>query len=131
MGRVVLPVRVAGRDVRRRQALRLIALTSSLLKQIRGDRRDQSLLVDLYKLLGNSTRLKILLSLREGELCVSDMAHVLQLSIPATSHLLKLLRNHGWIRVRNDGKMAYYELDNDEFRAALDGDLMLLKSRLG
>jgi ArsR family transcriptional regulator, lead/cadmium/zinc/bismuth-responsive transcriptional repressor len=131
MGRVVLPVRIAGRDVRRRQALRLIALTPSLLKQIRGDRRDQSLLVDLYKLLGNSTRLKILLSLREGELCVSDMAHVLQLSIPATSHLLKLLRNHGWIRVRNDGKMAYYELDNDEFRAALDGDLMLLKSRLG
>jgi ArsR family transcriptional regulator, lead/cadmium/zinc/bismuth-responsive transcriptional repressor len=89
------------------------------------------LLVDLYKLLGNSTRLKILLSLREGELCVSDMAHVLQLSIPATSHQLKLLRNYGWIRVRNDGKMAYYELDSDEFCAALDGDLMLLKSRLG
>jgi ArsR family transcriptional regulator, lead/cadmium/zinc/bismuth-responsive transcriptional repressor len=100
-------------------------------KSLSKEDRMLPLLVELYKLLGNSTRLKILLSLRDGEMCVSDMAHVLHLSIPATSHQLKLLRNHGWIKARNDGRMAYYQLDNDEFRAALDGDLMLLKSRLG
>ena len=88
-------------------------------------------LVDLYKLLGNATRLKILLALRVGELCVCDMAHVLKLSIPATSHQLKLLRDRGWVRMRNDGKMAYYRLDNDGLRTALEGDLTLLKSRLG
>jgi len=88
-------------------------------------------LVDLYKLLGNEKRLKILLALRLGELCVCDMAHVLKLSIPATSHQLKLLRDHGWVRMRNDGKMVYYQLDNDELRTALEGDLALLKSRLG
>jgi ArsR family transcriptional regulator, lead/cadmium/zinc/bismuth-responsive transcriptional repressor len=123
----ILPAAADMSEVPYFDRVRVGAARKSLLKED----RLLPLLVDLYKLLGNSTRLKILLSLREGEMCVSDMAHVLQLSIPATSHQLKLLRNHGWIRVRNDGKMAYYELDNDEFRAALDGDLMLLKSRLG
>ena len=88
-------------------------------------------LVDLYKLLGNATRLKILLVLRVGELCVCDMAHVLKLSIPATSHQLKLLRDQGWVRMRNDGKMVYYRLDNDGLRTAMKGDLTMLKSRLG
>jgi len=83
-------------------------------------------LVDLYKLLGNATRLKILLALRLGELCVCDMAHVLKLSMPATSHQLKLLRDRGWVRVRNDGKMIYYRLDNDRLHMALESDLALL-----
>lgn len=88
-------------------------------------------LVELYKLLGNGTRLKILLALRQGELCVCDMAHVLGLSIPATSHQLKLLRDQGWVRMRNDGKMVYYRLDSDGLRMALEGDLALLRSHLG
>jgi ArsR family transcriptional regulator, lead/cadmium/zinc/bismuth-responsive transcriptional repressor len=88
-------------------------------------------MVALYKLLGNGTRLKILLALRQGELCVCDMAHVLELSIPATSHQLKMLREQGWVRMRNDGKMVYYELNDSGLRKVLDGDLALLKSRLG
>jgi ArsR family transcriptional regulator, lead/cadmium/zinc/bismuth-responsive transcriptional repressor len=88
-------------------------------------------LVDLYKLLGNGTRLKILLALHQGELCVCDMAHVLGLSVPATSHQLKLLRDQGWVRMRNDGKMVYYELNDSGLRDALEGDLALLKLRLG
>lgn len=87
-------------------------------------------LVELYKLLGNGARLKILLALREGELCVCDMAHVLGLSVPATSHQLKLLRDQGWLRMRHDGKMVYYEINNSGLRDALEGDLALLKSRL-
>jgi ArsR family transcriptional regulator, lead/cadmium/zinc/bismuth-responsive transcriptional repressor len=88
-------------------------------------------LVDLYKLLGNAARLKILLTLRLGELCVCDLANVLNLSVPATSHQLKLLRVHGWVRMRNDGKMVYYQLDNEGLRTALEGDLALLRSRIG
>ncbi|GAB5377872.1 MAG: metalloregulator ArsR/SmtB family transcription factor [Acuticoccus sp.] len=88
-------------------------------------------LVELYKLLGNGARLKILLALREGELCVCDMAHVLGLSVPATSHQLKLLRDQGWLRMRHDGKMVYYEINNRGLRDALEGDLALLKARLG
>jgi hypothetical protein len=50
-------------------------------------------LAELYKLLGNVTRLKILLALAQGELCVCDVAHVLGISVAATSHQLKLLRD--------------------------------------
>jgi DNA-binding transcriptional ArsR family regulator len=88
-------------------------------------------LVELYKLLGNGARLKILLALRQGELCVCDMAHVLGLSVPATSHQLKLLRDQGWVRVRNEGKMVYYALDGSGLREAVEGDLALLRLHLG
>ncbi len=64
-------------------------------------------LAELYKLLGNVTRLKILLSLAHGELCVCDVAHVLGITVAATSHQLRLLRIQGWLTMRNDGKMVY------------------------
>lgn len=88
-------------------------------------------LADFYKLLGNTTRLKILLALAEGELCVCDMAHVLGLSIAATSHQLKLLRGKGWLRNRDDGKMVYYRLHSADLLKALKGDLEMLETRLG
>jgi ArsR family transcriptional regulator, lead/cadmium/zinc/bismuth-responsive transcriptional repressor len=88
-------------------------------------------LARLYKLLGNTARLKILLALGWGELCVCDVAHVLGLSIAGTSHQLKLLRDQGWLRMRNDGKMVFYRLDGDGLLKALKGDLALLEKRLG
>ena len=88
-------------------------------------------LADFYKLLGNTTRLKILLALAEGELCVCDIAHVLGLSVAATSHQLKLLRVQGWLHKRDDGKMVYYRLNSSDLLIALKGDLEMLESRLG
>lgn len=87
-------------------------------------------LAELYKLLGNGTRLKILLALAEGELCVCDVAHVLELSVAATSHQLKLLRDQGWLRMRNDGKMVYYSLHSAALLKALKNDLAMLTGRL-
>ena len=83
-----------------------------------------------YKLLGNTTRLKILLALAQGELCVCDIAHVLGLTMAATSHQLKLLRDQGWLAMRNDGKMVYYRLQAEELHAALKDELRVLKKRL-
>ena len=88
-------------------------------------------LVSLYSLLGNKTRLKILFALAYGELCVCDIAHVLELSVAATSHQLKRLRDQGWLRMRNDGKMVYYRLHGKGLVNALRGDLALLEERLG
>lgn len=88
-------------------------------------------LAEFYKLLGNTTRLKILLGLAEGELCVCDIAYVLNLSVAATSHQLKLLRERGWLRKRDDGKMVYYRLYSDDLLKALRGDLKMLEVRLG
>nr|WP_288119599.1 metalloregulator ArsR/SmtB family transcription factor [Thiomonas sp.] len=88
-------------------------------------------LAELYKLLGNVTRLKILLALAQGELCVCDVAHVLGLTVAATSHQLKLLRNQGWLAMRNDGKMVYYRLRAEGLQTALKGEMRLLEERLG
>ncbi|MHB1267651.1 MAG: ArsR/SmtB family transcription factor [Acidithiobacillus ferriphilus] len=87
-------------------------------------------LAELYKLLGNVTRLKILLALAHGELCVCDVSHVLGLTIAATSHQLKLLRSQGWLTMRNDGKMVYYRVHNESLLKALKGDFCLLEERL-
>lgn len=95
--------------------------------------RDEHLLpqlAELYKLLGNAMRLRILLALSDRELCVCDIAHVLGLSVAATSHQLKLLRDQGWLTMRNDGKMVYYRLHGERLLNALKGDLCLLQERL-
>ncbi len=88
-------------------------------------------LAELYKVLGNVTRLKILLALAQGELCVCDVAHVLGLTVAATSHQLKLLRDQGWLAMRNDGKMVYYRLRAEGLLTALKGEMRLLEERLG
>lgn len=87
-------------------------------------------LAELYKLLGNTTRLKILLALSRSELCVCDVAHVLGLTVAATSHQLKLLRDQGWLAMRNDGKMVYYRLQVAGLLTALKGEMRLLEKRL-
>lgn len=86
-------------------------------------------LAEFYRLLGNTTRLKILLALAQGELCVCDIAHVLGLSTAATSHQLKLLRDQGWLGKRDDGKMVYYRLQRKDLLKALKGDLKILESQ--
>lgn len=67
-------------------------------------------LTDTFKVLGDSTRAKILLILAKGELCVCDIAHVLGISLSAVSHQLRLLRSFGLVKYRNEGKMAFYTL---------------------
>lgn len=95
--------------------------------------KDEQLLLQLaemYKLLGNETRLKILLSLADGELCVCDVSHVLGLTVAATSHQLKLLRSQGWLSMRNDGKMVYYRVHNESMLKVINRDFNLLEERI-
>jgi DNA-binding transcriptional ArsR family regulator len=73
----------------------------------------------MFAALADGTRLKILYALRDGEeLCVCDVAHVLGMSVSATSHHLRKLRDLKILTYRNDGKMAYYSL-RDRFVAEL------------
>lgn len=65
----------------------------------------------LFAALADRTRLRILHALmRADELCVCDVAHVLGMSVAAASHHLRKLRKDGVLRLRNDGRMAYYAL---------------------
>ncbi len=67
-------------------------------------------LAELFKTISDNTRIKILLALRESELCVCDISHVLGLSISAVSHQLRVLRSLGLVKYRNDGKLVFYSL---------------------
>lgn len=87
-------------------------------------------LTGLYSSLGNKTRLKIIFSLSKGELCVCDIANVLNLSIPATSHQLKYLTEQKLLRYRNDGKMVYYSLNSGELISILKGDVAFIENAL-
>ena len=75
---------------------------------------------DFFKIVGDSTRLRILMSLGCGELCVSDISYVLDMSISAISHQLKALRDAKLVKIRKDGKIVYYSLDDDHIKELLD-----------
>jgi DNA-binding transcriptional ArsR family regulator len=87
-------------------------------------------LASLYAALGNTTRLRIIFSLSKGELCVCDIANVLDLSIPATSHQLKFLSQHRLLKSRNDGKMVYYSLNSEQLMKILKDDVQFIEDAL-
>jgi ArsR family transcriptional regulator, lead/cadmium/zinc/bismuth-responsive transcriptional repressor len=69
-------------------------------------------LADFFKLFGESTRLKILLALEGGELCVNDISDRLGMTMSAVSHQLRSLREAKLIKGRRDGKTIFYSLDD-------------------
>ena len=70
-------------------------------------------LIDFYKLLGDSTRSKILFAIDQHEMCVCDIANVLGMTKSAISHQLKLLKENNLIKSRREGKEILYTLDDD------------------
>src|SRR5262245_26022458 len=75
---------------------------------------------DVFGLLADPRRLRLLLALLDGELCVCDLAAVTGMSESATSHALRLLRAHRVVSTRRDGRMVYYRLDDAHVRMLLD-----------
>ena len=67
---------------------------------------------DVFKLLGDPTRVRLLDALSHGERCVCDLAALVGTSESAISHQLRLLRSARLVRVRRVGRMAYYSLDD-------------------
>lgn len=76
-------------------------------------------LADLFKTFGDSTRIKILYALFEGELCVGVLSTILKLSQPAISHQLKVLKDAKLVKFRREGKVIFYSLDDDHVRSIL------------
>jgi DNA-binding transcriptional ArsR family regulator len=69
-------------------------------------------LADIFKVLGDPTRVRILDALSRGELCVCHLSQLLGLSESAVSHQLRLLRNTRVVRARREGRLMYYALDD-------------------
>ncbi|MCI1982197.1 MAG: metalloregulator ArsR/SmtB family transcription factor [Oscillospiraceae bacterium] len=73
-------------------------------------------LADLFKVFGDSTRVRILCALFQAELCVCDIAALLGMSTSAISHQLRILKQSKLIKNRRDGKVVYYSLDDDHVK---------------
>jgi len=67
-------------------------------------------LAELFKIFGDSTRVKILYALLESELCVCDIAKLMEVTQSAVSHQLRVLKNSKLVKFRREGKVIYYSL---------------------
>lgn len=76
-------------------------------------------LAELFKVFGDSTRVRILSALAINEMCVNDLAALLSMTPSAISHQLKALRTAKLVRARKDGKEALYSLDDEHVNAIL------------
>jgi len=74
-------------------------------------------LAELFKVLGDPSRLRILTALGAAELCVCDLATALEMSQSAVSHQLAVLRGARLVRARREGKAMFYNLDDEHVRA--------------
>jgi len=70
-------------------------------------------LADFFKTFGDGTRLRILFLLSQGELCVSDLAMLMNMTHSAISHQLKFLKNNQLVRYRRQGKTLFYALADE------------------
>ncbi len=80
-------------------------------------------LAELFKVFGDTTRIRIICALLDNELCVCDIAEILGMGQSAISHQLRLLRNTHLVRVRRDGKSSFYSLDDEHVRLIFEQGL--------
>lgn len=76
-------------------------------------------LAEIFKVFGDSTRVRIMYALMPGEMCVCDISELLGMSQSAISHQLRLLKNHRLVRSRREGKSVFYALDDDHIVSIL------------
>ncbi len=76
-------------------------------------------LAELFKIFGDSTRIRILFVLFEAEVCVCDLASVLNMTQSAISHQLKILKQNKLVKSRREGKSMFYSLADDHVRTII------------
>ncbi|MDF2821021.1 MAG: transcriptional regulator [Clostridiales bacterium] len=77
-------------------------------------------LAELFKVFGDSTRIKILYVLRESEMCVCDIAQILNMTQSAISHQLRVLKQSKLVKNRRDGKTVFYSLADSHVITIID-----------
>lgn len=80
-------------------------------------------LAELFKVFGDTTRIKILYALFTSEMCVCDIAAVLGMTQSAISHQLRILKHARLVKYRKEGKVVYYSLDDDHIKQIFDQGL--------
>ncbi len=87
-------------------------------------------LAELFKVFGDSTRIKILWALDESEMCVCDIAFLLNMTQSAISHQLRVLKQAHLVKYRKDGKIVFYSLDDEHVRLILDQGLVHIDEKI-
>lgn len=80
-------------------------------------------LAELFKVFGDSTRIRILFVLFEAEVCVCDLAELLHMTQSAVSHQLKILKQNKLVKSRREGKSIFYSLADSHVRTIIDQGL--------
>lgn len=99
-----------------------LAARDDVVKKVLEAQPDDEILYDLaelFKVFGDSTRIKILYSMFETELCVNDIARLLNLSQSSVSHQLRILKSSKLVKFRREGKSIFYSLDDEHVRAII------------
>lgn len=94
-----------------------------IVTQVNKNMPDEEILYDLaelFKIFGDSTRIKILYVLFESEMCVCDIAQLLGMTQSAISHQLRALKQSKLVKYRREGKTVFYSLADSHVRTILD-----------
>lgn len=73
-------------------------------------------LADFFKILGDTTRMRILSALFQEEMCVYDIANLLKMTQSAISHQLRVLKQGRFVKHRKEGKIVYYSLEDEHIK---------------
>lgn len=84
---------------------------------------------ELFKVFSSETRVRILHALSREELCVCDLAQVLEMSVSAVSHQLRSLRKTGLVEYRKEGKLAYYRVCEPDLIALLEEGVRYVQTK--
>ena len=97
-----------------------IEIHSELLEKVKmPDEEKLYDLAELFKVFGDSTRIRILFVLFEAEVCVCDLAELLNMTQSAISHQLKILKSSKLVKSRREGKSMFYSLADDHVRTVI------------
>jgi len=97
-----------------------------VVNKVKSNMPDEELfydLSDLFKVFGDTSRIKIIYALFESEMCVCDLAALFNMSQSAVSHQLRVLKQARLVKYRRDGKVVYYSLDDEHVKEILDKGL--------
>ena len=97
-----------------------------LVEKLRREMPDEDVLYDLtelFRIFGDSTRVRILYVLFESEMCVCDIAALLGLTQSAVSHQLRALKNARLVKARREGKTVFYALADEHVKTIIDQGL--------
>ena len=99
------------------------AVNNDIVEKLKPDMPDLNVLYELsdfFKVMGDGTRIRLLWALEEAEMCVNDLAVLLDITKSAVSHQLKILRTAKLVRAEKRGKNVYYALNDNHVKVIFE-----------